>query len=189
MAAEVKRRFVHASGAVVPLAYVAGVLEWGQVRYLAAVAVSIAVILEVLRLFVGLDWSIYDELTRPYEQDNPAGYALYMVGYAVAAWGFEPAVGVPAMLMLCFGDPISGALSAGELRDVKQTYVLLVMFGVCLLLALPFVRTTAAVLGAVAATVADGVKPVVAGYVIDDNVTIPVGAAVAMWVAIAYLPV
>ncbi|PSQ60006.1 MAG: dolichol kinase, partial [Halobacteriales archaeon SW_9_67_25] len=39
-----------------------------------------------------------------------------------------------------------------------------------------------------AATVADGVKPVVAGYVLDDNLTIPPAAAVAMTVGLQFPP-
>jgi len=34
----------------------------------------------------------------------------------------------------------------------------------------------------------DGMKPVVAGYVLDDNLTIPVASAVAMSLALRYLP-
>jgi dolichol kinase len=93
------------------------------------------------------------------------------------------------MLMLTVADPVSGLLGSGTLRPTKQAWVLLATFGVATLLAAPFVPSTAAVFGGVAATVADGVKPVVRGYVIDDNLTIPVAAATAMYVAIQYLPV
>ncbi|MFB6352128.1 MAG: hypothetical protein ABEK29_10160, partial [Bradymonadaceae bacterium] len=41
-----------------------------------------------------------------------------------------------------------------------------------------------AVAGALVATLADGTTPVVRGYVIDDNATIPLGAAAAMWLAV-----
>jgi dolichol kinase len=62
------------------------------------------------------------------------------------------------------------------------------MFGVCTGLAAPFVPPVAAVLGGLAATLADGVKPVVAGYVIDDNLTIPPAAAVAMLAGLEFGP-
>jgi dolichol kinase len=60
------------------------------------------------------------------------------------------------------------------------------MFLVCFALAVPFltavlplpIGVVAAAVGAAGATLADGVKPVVAGYVIDDNLTIPPAAAV-----------
>jgi dolichol kinase len=177
---EVARRVVHASGTALPALYLLELATWWQVTVLFAVGAAVALALEVVRLWVGLEWIVYDHLTREYEQDNLAGYALYMFSSAPVAAAFGPAVAVPAILMLTLADPISGLLGSGELRSVKQTWVLLAMFGVCTLLASPFVPPLAAVLGGVAATVADGVKPVVAGYVIDDNLTIPPAAALAM---------
>ena len=194
MTDEVARRLVHVTGAAVPLGYLLGgdLVSWRVVQLFLAVALVVVVVLEFLRLSVGLDWAIYDRLTREYEQDNPAGYALYIVGMAVVAgavsFGLPVPVAIAAMLMLAIGDPISGLLGSTEASNVKQLWVLLVMFGVCTLLAAPFVPTAAAVLGGVAATFADGVKPTVAGYVIDDNVSIPVLGAVAMWVGLVAVP-
>ncbi|MCF2207798.1 dolichol kinase, partial [Halobacterium salinarum] len=69
---------------------------------------------------------------------------------------------------------------------LKQGWVLLAPFGVCLgiasLLAVPL---SAGVAGAVTATLADGTTPVVRGYVIDDNASIPLGSAAAMWLVAA----
>jgi dolichol kinase len=181
---EVARRVVHASGTVLPVAYLLEVLTWPQVTALLVAGAGVALCLEAVRLFVGLEWVVYEHLTREYEQDNLAGYALYVVSSAAVAAAFDPRVAVPAILMLTVGDPVSGLLGSGELRSVKQTWVLLAMFGVCTLLASPFVPAGAAVAGGLAATVADGAKPVVAGYVVDDNLTIPPAAAVAMTVAL-----
>ena len=194
MTDEVARRLVHVTGAAVPLGYLLGgdLVSWRLVRVFLAVALVVVVVLEFLRLSVGLDWAVYDRLTREYEQENPAGYALYIVGMAAVAWavavGLPITVALPAMLMLAIGDTISGLLGSTGASNVKQLWVLLVMFGVCTLLAAPFVSTTAAVLGGVAATFADGVKPTIAGYVVDDNFSIPVFGAVAMWVGIVALP-
>ena len=74
------------------------------------------------------------------------------------------------------------------MRTAKDVTVLLTTFAVATLLAVPFVPATAAVCGGVAATVADGIKPVVRGYVIDDNLSIPVASAVAMYLAVDLLP-
>ncbi|MFC7018428.1 MULTISPECIES: dolichol kinase [Haloarcula] len=196
MADEVARRLVHASGSAVPLAHLVapGLVTWTVVKAFMALAVAVAVGLEFLRLSVGLDWAIYDRLTREYEQDNPAGYALYMVGMAAVAWAVGPAgmttaIAVPAMLMLTVGDPISGLLGSADASNVKQAWVLFVMFGVCTLLAAPFVRPVAAVMGGAAATFADGVKPRIAGYVVDDNFSIPVLGAAAMWAGVVVVPV
>jgi dolichol kinase len=177
---EVARRVVHASGTGLPALYIFGFAEWWQVTALFALGAVIALVLEFVRLFVGLEWVVYEHLTREYEQDNLAGYALYFISSAPVAALFEPQVAVPSILMLTVADPISGLLGSGELRSVKQTWVLLAMYGVCTLLAVPFVPPLAAILGGLAATVADGVKPVVAGYVVDDNLTIPPAAAVAI---------
>lgn len=192
---ELRRRLVHVSGAFVPLAYVFELVPWRAVVAFTVAGTALALVLEALRLSGRLEWWLFDELTRDYEADNPAGYALYAVGFAAVALALGPwtappdgaPLAVPAMLMLAVGDPISGILGSTGADGVKEAYVLLVMFGVCLLLALPFAGTVAAVAGALTATVADGVKPVVAGYVIDDNVTIPVGAGVAMWAATVVL--
>ncbi|MFB6172981.1 MAG: dolichol kinase [Haloarculaceae archaeon] len=180
MAREVGRRLVHASGSVVPALYAFDVLTRSQFQAVLLAGASLAVVLEVLRLVVGVEWPLFDRLTREYEQDNPAGYALYTVSGAAAGLLFPPPAAVPALFMLTIGDPISGLLGAGELRRVKRSSVLAVMFAVCTLLALPFVPPAAAVAGGLAATVADGVKPVVRGYVVDDNLTIPLVAGGVM---------
>jgi len=201
---EVARRLVHASTSVVPLSYVLldGV-TWRRLQILLVAAVVAGFGLELLRLRARLEWEIFDRLTREYEQDNLAGYYLGAVGMATVALVFPPPgvdplvatvaanpthVAVPAMLMLTVADPTSGLLSSGTLRPAKEGWVLLATFGVATLLAVPFVPSIAAVLGGAAATVADGVKPVVRGYVLDDNLTIPVSAAVTMYVAIQYVP-
>ena len=192
---ELQRRLVHASGTGAPAIYLVGIVTWEQLGWILLFGSVVALVLEVLRLFVGLDWTIYDRLTREYEQENLAGYALYMFAMTAVALLFEPYAGIPAMLMLTIGDPVSGLVSSGELRSVKRFSVLFVMFGVCFILAFTTLLyllgspvLVPAVLGALVATVADGMKPVIAGYVIDDNVTIPLGAAVAIFLAVEYLP-
>jgi len=195
MADEIARRLVHLSGATVPISHLLApvLVTWRFVQGFLAVALVLVVVLEYIRLSVGLDWAIYDRLTREYEHDNPAGYALYIVGisavaFAVGLGGLKTDIAVPAMLMLAIGDPISGLLGSTDASSVKQLWVLLVMFGVCTLLAAPFVPPAAAVLGGVAATFADGVKPTIAGYVVDDNFSIPVFGAVAMWAGVVVVP-
>lgn len=188
MANEVARRLVHASGAGVPALYLLDLLTWPQIRYVLVGGLALTVVLEVARLGFGLEWVVYDVLTREYEQDNPAGYALYVFSGSTTGLLFGPTVAVPAILMLTLADPLSGLLSADELRSVKRPRVLVVTFLFCTLLALPFVPLVAAVLGGAAAMVADGVKPIVRGYVIDDNLTIPLVAAGAMTVGLALAP-
>ncbi|PSQ09456.1 dolichol kinase [Halobacteriales archaeon QS_5_70_15] len=179
-----------------PLAWAFGLVEWWSVRLAWTGALAGALALEAGRLSGRVDLAIYDRLTREYERDNLAGYALYMVSMTLVAYLFafepgvafagvlpyRPGVAAAAMLMLALADPVSGLLSSGELRDVKRLRVLAATFAVATLVAVPFVPALPAVLGGAAATLADGVKPVVAGYVIDDNLTIPPAAAVGMTV-------
>ncbi|WEL16323.1 Dolichol kinase [Halorhabdus sp. SVX81] len=200
---EVTRRLVHASTSVAPLSYVfIAEMTWWHVQVFLSLALVGAFGLEIVRLYVGLEWWIFDRLTREYEQENLAAYFLGGVGLTLVAFLFPPAgadpviaspfdpspVAVPAMLMLTIGDPFSGLLGAGELRAVKQTWVLLATFGLTTLIASAFVPPVAAILGGLAATAADGAKPVIRGYVVDDNLTIAPSAAVAMFLAIEYLP-
>ncbi|WP_134672442.1 diacylglycerol/polyprenol kinase family protein [Halorussus marinus] len=188
LSSEVKRRLVHVSGTGYPALFVLDLVSYRQLQLLLVASSAVALGLETIRLLVGLDWRIFDELTREYEHDNLAGYALYLFGMTVAALLFEPRVAVPAMLMLTIADPISGLASSGEL-GVKATHTLLLTFGVCVLIAsLSGLPVVAAVLGALAATLADGAKPVVAGYVIDDNLTIPVGSSVVIYLSLRHLP-
>jgi len=185
---ELKRRLVHASGTGLPLLYVFGFVTWRQFGVVMLTCSAVAAVLEFVRLVIGLDWAIYDELTRPYEQENVAGYGLYMFSITAVVLLFAPHVAVPATLMLTIGDPISGLLSrTREAGEPKRPRTLAAMFAVCLAVSVPFlipaagvaVGAAASVAAALAATVADGFTPVIAGYVIDDNASIPVAAAAA----------
>jgi dolichol kinase len=182
---EIKRRLVHASGTVLPLLYVINILSWSVFEIIMIIGAATAALLETVRLFIGLEWRIYDELTRSYEQTNIAGYALYAFSSTTVIIVFTPVIAVPAMMMLTLGDPISGLLgttrAAGE---SKRPRTLIVMFTVCFVIGLVFLFPIAGTTGvisagvaAIGATVADGIKPVVGGYVIDDNFSIPLIAA------------
>ncbi|WP_129114158.1 dolichol kinase [Halegenticoccus tardaugens] len=192
---ELGRRLVHVSGTGIPALYLLGLVTWAQLGYLLVGLSVAAAVLEVLRLYGGLDWWIYDELTREYERDNPAGYALYMFSMTAVALAFEWYVAVPGMLMLSVGDPISGVLGSNSAGQAKKAGVLVAMFGVCFALAWPFVTNAdagttfpvavaASAVGAAGATFADGVKPVIAGYVVDDNLSIPIVACVGIFVVL-----
>ena len=194
MSLELGRRLVHASGAAIPGAYLldrhvleTGLVTWRVVQAVAVAGLLATAVLEFLRLSGMLEHPIYDRLTREYEQDKVAGYALYVISGTAVVLMFEPQIAVPALFMLTLGDPVSGLLSTGELRTVKRPRVLIGMFLVSLALAYPFVGLVAAVAGAVGAMLADGVKPTVGDYVIDDNLTIPIAAAIPMWVVLAAL--
>ena len=184
--AEVERRLVHATGGIPAAVYALDLgLSYRGLRLLLTGAVAVALALEAVRLGTDLEWIVFDRLTREYEQRGLAGYALYLLSMAGVAWLFVPAAAVPGMLALALVDPVGGLLSTGELRTVKRPSVLLATFGVGTLLCLGFVGAVPAMLGGVAVTLADGVKPVVRGYVIDDNLTIPPAVAVAITAGMA----
>ncbi|WP_049928966.1 dolichol kinase [Halopiger goleimassiliensis] len=196
MADELKRRLVHASGSgLVVLWLLSESLElgltWGLFRALMVVLAIGTIGLEALRLGVGLEWWIYDKLTREYERDQFAGYGYYMFSMTVVVLLFEPAIALPSMLMLAIGDPISGAVSDDSLRTVKGPTVLVTMFVVSAALAAPFLyeQPLAVVAAALGATVADGVKVQIGEFVVDDNLTIPIYAAVLAYAVLEFVPV
>lgn len=185
---EVKRRFVHLGGAVFPGLYLLEVIAWGHLEAIYLAGSVLAVGLEVLRLGVGLDWEVFCQLTREYEAANPAGYALYVLSSTIVILAFEPSIAVPAVLMLAIADPVSGLLADNESGEPKRPLVIAVTFAITAAIAVPFVPILPAALGALAATLADGYTPVVAGHVIDDNLTIPICASLAMWAGLALAP-
>lgn len=188
MSREIPRRLVHACGAVVPLAYLLDLVTWDQVRLLLGAAIVLALSIEAVRLLLDLELPIVNRMIRSYEEDYLAGYALYIIAGGAVGIVYEPTIAVPALLMLTIGDPIAGLLSTGELRTVKRPHVLVTMFVLCLAMAWWFLQPLAAIAAALVATLADGVKPVIKGYVIDDNLTIPIGAAVAADLVTRYGP-
>jgi|APHM01.1.fsa_nt_gi Dolichol kinase len=185
---ELGRRLAHTSGTLVPVAYLLNLLTWFQIQVLVTAGAALAVVLEAVRLGVGLDWWVYARLTREYESDAPAGYALAVVAVAVVVWVFVPPVAVAAVLMLTVGDPVAGVLGSGGVGERKALWVMAVTAAVCLAIGLAFVAPRAAAPAALVVTLADSYTPRVAGYVIDDNASIPIGAAVTAAIALAAVP-
>ncbi|GAA0520395.1 Dolichol kinase [Halorubrum aquaticum] len=197
---EFERRLVHASGTLYPVPYLLGWISWTETAALLVASVLLVATLEFLRLVVGLDHAVYRALTREYEADAVGGYALYQVSTAAVALlattsVATPTLAVPTMWMLSVGDPISGALGGNGPREAKRPLVWVVMFAVCLAVTLPFTvpafgrvgGVAVAVAGAVPATVADGIPPIVYGVALDDNLTIPPAALAGMAAAAAVL--
>lgn len=195
---ELGRRLVHAGGVGFPALYLIGLVDWTQLGYLLLFASAVAVVLEVLRLRYGLQaWWVYDRLTREYETETIAGYALYLFSITAVAFVFPPKMALPGMLMLMLGDPVSGYLGSGERRAVKPPMQITAMFLVSLAVALPFtvpaagsmeLGIAAGVVGAALATGADAVTPTVLGFVVDDNLTIPPAGAIGVWLVLVGLP-
>ncbi|WP_137291205.1 diacylglycerol/polyprenol kinase family protein [Natronorubrum halophilum] len=196
MADELKRRLVHSSGAGLVALYLLSDafdfgLTWPRFRVLMVVLALGTIVLEFLRLQVGLDWQLYDKLTREYEQHKFAGYGYYMVSMTIVVLLFEPEIALPSMLMLAIGDPISGAVSDDSLKIVKGPKVLVTMFVVSAVIAAAFLyeHPFAVVAAALGATLADGIKLKLGDYIVDDNLTIPIYAGVLAWLVLEFGPV
>jgi len=179
---EVGRRLVHASGTGLPLLYLLTLVTWDQTRALYLLFAAGVIVLDSLRLIVGLDIWLFNHLIREYEEDNIAGYVLYMLSSTVVAVAFEPQIAVPAIVMLTLGDPVSGTVGTSELRVVKRPKALAAMFVICATITAPFHYATPIVVifGGLGGMIGDGVKPIIRGYVIDDNLTIPIVAAIGI---------
>ncbi|MUW15717.1 dolichol kinase, partial [Halorubrum sp. CBA1125] len=182
---EFERRLVHAGGTLYPVPYLLGWLSWGETRVLLVGGLAVVAALEFLRLVVGLDHAVYRRLTREYEADAVAGYALYQVSMTGTVVLLGPTLAVPSMWMLSVGDPVSGALADNEATEAKRPAAWIAMFLVCFGLAVPFTipaygadpGVIVAAAGAAPAAVADGLPPVMRGVAVDDNLTIPPAAA------------
>ncbi|OYR41779.1 MULTISPECIES: dolichol kinase [unclassified Halorubrum] len=190
---EFERRLVHSGGTLYPVPYLLGWFTWTETRYFLLAALAVVLTLEFLRLVVGLDHWLYRKLTREYETDALAGYALYQVSMTGAVLLLEPTLAIPAMWMLSVGDPVSGALGDNEATEAKRPAAWVAMFLVCFGLAVPFtipafgpdVGVVVAGAGAAPAAVADGLPPIIRGVAVDDNLTIPPAAAGGMLLALA----
>ncbi len=131
--------------------------------------------------------------------------AVLVFGYLLD----QPDIAVVGILVLAFADPVVGIMSPNKLMKVKPWYVLSAMFVLSFVIAwasdplfpalpetvlgdlgqeympnqYPDVTVTVpgAVGAALGATFADGVKYRVKGFVVDDNLTIPVYAGIGMY--------
>jgi len=81
---EMNRRIIHFSGVIIPIAYLMGIVSWKFIGVILFILSLIVLKLEYVRLYHGFDNIIYDNLTRTYEADSIAGYALYVIGIFLA---------------------------------------------------------------------------------------------------------
>lgn len=185
---ELSRRIVHVSGGTPLFLYLLDVITWPQFGRLLAAVVVCTLVLEYARLKQGFSHAVYDHLTRPYEDDVIAGYAVYAVGMGLAWLLFPAPAATAGMLMLALGDPIGGVLTSVDGGDSKEWSVMFAMCAACTVLGslvtIPAVGfsegVAAAFCGAIGATIADSYKPVIHGRIIDDNLTIPLIGSVGV---------
>jgi dolichol kinase len=179
------RRLVHVAGTAFPALYVLPFVEWWLVGGIMLGATTIASLIELGRLRFGLDLFLFDYL-RGYEEDSLGAYLLFMLSATAVALVFEPRIAIPSILMLTLADPVAGAASVDELRRMKRPRALVTMFLACALLTVPFLheKPLAIVLGGLGGMLADGIKPIVRGVIIDDDLTIAPAGAIGIWVGL-----
>lgn len=178
---EIKRRIVHSAGVFIPVLYLLNIATWTSIGLIIFILTVTVLILEYFRLKKNYTNIIYEKLTRSYESEKIAGYALYMVGMLIAWILYSPIAAVSGMLLLSLGDPISGII--GSLKNEDNKWILrfsvVIMFTIIIL---PLniselgytIGTITAIFGALGAFVVDEFKPKINDQIIDDNLTIPV---------------
>jgi len=178
---EMNRRIIHFSGVIIPIAYLMGIVSWKFIGVILFILSLIVLKLEYVRLYHGFDNIIYDNLTRTYEADSIAGYALYVIGIFLAWLFYPPIAAISGMLMLSVGDPISGIIGSIEETDETQWWIVIIIFVTCSFIVLPVTilelgisyGIISAIIGSVGAVIVDEFKPRINGQIIDDNLTIP----------------
>jgi len=202
---ELGRKAFHMAGCVIPAAYYFFVPQTIMATVLA-VCVMGAGILEYLRL-TGRD--LYpSSYMRPSEKGRLAAYFYAAAAMFLSVVLFSKTIAVAAILFLVFGDAITGLAGAilfmytgkkfidgREKADRGLAYavthpkpvsLMLVMFAVCSVIGLAFrpeLSYLAIAAGAVGAVIADAFPWRVAGYTIDDNLSIPLLAGALMTAA------
>ena len=180
--AEVRRKALHLCGVTIPLFYLLFPKDWIILGFL--IGFCIIALLEWLR-FQGC---ITLPALREREHRNIPAYVFFFIGAFLSVLIFEKSIAITAILMLAIGDTASAL--TGVLIDVeprwhesrrKRLEVMLVMFVTCFVIGwLMLFAIPLAVLGALGATMADGLPLRIRGYRFDDNLTIPLFAGALM---------
>jgi dolichol kinase len=208
---EVSRKSVHMAGFVIPLAYYFFFPRlW--VLTILGVAVAIAAFMELIRtsgnpIFPKI-------LLRGHEEKGVlGGYFFAVLSAFLAVLIFDKTIAVAAMLFLDFGDAITGLAGAimtmhgnkadkrdydhrpgtiwGELsyavRHHKSAWLMAVMFIICGIIGLAFypsLSPAAIIVGALGAVIADAFPWRFFGYIVDDNLSIPLLSGALMTLAL-----
>lgn len=179
------RRLFHAGSGLI-LAWAPAALGLGRPAVVAALAAVVVVLAagDVVRLRAprlnALFFSAFPSLASPREAHRPASSTWYAVGALLTWLLFPPAIAVPAILVLALADPAASMLGrlVGRRRlgkgTVEGSLVFLAVAGAVLVATTS--SWTAALVVAVGVTLVEVVP-----WRLDDNLTIPVAAAVLLW--------
>ena len=193
---ELLRKSIHLAGMLIPVAYY--FLGRFTVLFWLSPIVIVTLQFEWMRLRGYISYPA--PLLRPSEEHRVAGYVYSIIAAFIVIALFPKTIAIAAITMAVLGDFSSGIAGAvwGKKADVRQMRlpikpvpILLVMLLVSFttgylaahapgLAPLPIYSVA---LGALGATLADGVPWQIRGHVFDDNLTIPLVSAVLMLVS------
>ena len=180
---EAKRKTIHICGVAIPVAYL--FLEKDLIILGFILAFFCIVVIEWLR-FRG---AVSLPFLRDKEEKRIGAYVFFVIGAFLSILIFEKSIAIAAIFMLAIGDSASaltGAMMTANKAEmyekrIKPPEVILAMFVTSLIIGwLVLQSLPVAVLGALGATIADGVPFKVQKVAIDDNLTIPLFAGVLM---------
>jgi len=193
---ELLRKSIHLAGMLFPVAYY--FLGRFTVLFWLSPIVIVTLQFEWMRLRGYISYPAV--LLRPSEEHRVAGYVYSIIAAFIVIALFPKTIAITAITMAVLGDFSSGIAGAvwGKKADVRQMrlpikpvpimlVMLLVSFSTGYLAAhapgLAPLPVYSVALGALGATLADGVPWQIRGHVFDDNLTIPLVSAVLMLVS------
>jgi dolichol kinase len=196
---ELLRKSIHLAGMLIPVIYY--FTDRFTVLFWLSPLVIVALQLEWMRLHGSFRYPAV--LLRPSEEHRVAGYVYSITAAFIVIALFPKTIAITALTMAVLGDFSSGIAGAmwGKKADVRQMrlpikpvpillVMLLVSFSTGYLAAhapgLAPLPAYSVALGALGATLADGVPWQIRGHVLDDNLTIPLVSAVLMLVSTGF---
>jgi dolichol kinase len=177
---EIIRKGIHlSSGILIAILY-----SYFQRNRLIYVHLSFFIVIWFLEL-LRLRGVIQVPFLRDREREEIGAHAFFILGTFISILVFDIRIAMASILILTIGDTVSGIAQlldnqghSGILEAnkavLKPLRVILIMFAVSFLVGY-FVTDslTMAILGALGATIADGLHLKIRGIIIDDNLTIP----------------
>ena len=193
---ELLRKSIHLAGMLILVAYY--FLGRFTVLFWLSLIVIVILQLEWMRLRGYISYPAV--LLRPSEEHRVAGYVYSTTAAFIVIALFPKTIAITAITMAVLGDFSSGIAGAvwGKKADVRQMrlpikpvpillVMLLVSFTTGYLAAhapgLAPLPVYSVALGAIGATLADGVPWQIRGHMLDDNQTIPLLSAILMLVS------
>ncbi len=193
---ELLRKSIHLAGMLFPVAYY--FLGRFTVLFWLSPIVIVTLQFEWMRLRGYISYPAV--LLRPSEEHRVAGYVYSIIAAFIVIALFPKTIAIAAITMAVLGDLSSGIAGAvwGKKANVRQMrlpikpvpimlVMLLVSFSTGYLAAhapgLAPLPVYSVALGALGATLADGVPWQIRGHVFDDNLTIPLVSAMLMLVS------